>query len=108
MLGLEYGLIGYLDDDMETGIPYALKWYRAPNDFQQSRYFYQHAFYHFIGFAYDPKKEALETMVLIPLWFPTLLFALLLWLVWRKTRGKGPGRGFPVEVGKKAEGPSVP
>ena len=31
-----------------------------------------------------------------PLWFPTLLSALLLWLAWRKTRPMYNGRGFPV------------
>ncbi len=40
-------------------------------------------------------------LVHIPLWFPTLLSALLLWLVWRKTRPKYNGRGFPVEAAGK-------
>ena len=39
----------------------------------------------------------------IPFWFPTLLSALLLWFVWRKTKAKP--RGSPVEVaGAKTEG----
>ena len=38
---------------------------------------------------------------MVPLYFPTLLSALLLWLVWRKTRPKYNGKGFPVEVGDK-------
>ena|GEM_PF-2213164 len=33
----------------------------------------------------------------IPFWFPSLLFAGLLWFVWRQTRQK-IGRGFPVEL----------
>jgi hypothetical protein len=32
-----------------------------------------------------------------PFWFPTLLSALLLCLIWRKTRPKCTGKGFPVE-----------
>ena len=44
-----------------------------------------------------------ERGITIPLWFPTLLSALLLWRVWRKTRPKFNGRGFPVEAaGKEA------
>jgi hypothetical protein len=35
--------------------------------------------------------------VTIPLWFPTLLSAALLWLVWRKTKPRTMGQGFPVE-----------
>jgi hypothetical protein len=101
MLGLECGAIGYVDDDMEIGIPYAWQWFHGPNNFQQFRQVYQHTFYHFIGFAYDPKKLDLTTIVIIPLWFPTVLSALLLWLVWRKTRPAYNGRGFPVEVAAK-------
>ena len=34
----------------------------------------------------------------IPFWFPTTLSAGLLWFVWRMTRAKLIGRGFPVET----------
>jgi hypothetical protein len=34
----------------------------------------------------------------LPLWFPTLLSALLLCHVWRKTRRKHTAKGFPVEA----------
>ena len=37
----------------------------------------------------------------MPLWFPTTLSAGLLWLVWRKTRPKYTGKGFPVEPAAK-------
>jgi hypothetical protein len=58
----------------------------------------------FAGFAGTWKTGAInEERLLVPLWFPTLLSALLLWLVWRKTRPAYNGRGFPVEVaGKEA------
>jgi hypothetical protein len=36
--------------------------------------------------------------VTVPLWFPTLLSALLLWFVWRKTGAKPIGGAFPVEI----------
>jgi hypothetical protein len=39
--------------------------------------------------------------VSVPAWFPTLLSALLLCLLWRKTRPKHTVKGFPVEVGGK-------
>jgi hypothetical protein len=35
--------------------------------------------------------------IAFPLWLPTLLSALLLWLVWRKTRPKLAGNAFPIE-----------
>jgi hypothetical protein len=51
--------------------------------------------YHGIAHAFE---------IVFPLWLPTLLLTLLNWFVWRKTRAKYNGRGFPVEVGKKTEG----
>jgi hypothetical protein len=36
-----------------------------------------------------------------PFWFPTLLSAVLFWLVWQKTRPKYNVSGFPVEVAEK-------
>jgi hypothetical protein len=38
---------------------------------------------------------------MIPLWLPTILSAGFLGLVWRKTRPKFSGKGFPVQVGAK-------
>ena len=64
--------------------------------------FYSDTDYHFAGFACDPVKGRNWT-VIIPLWFPTLLSTLLLWLAWRKIRPKP--QGFPVEVvAAKTEG----
>jgi hypothetical protein len=60
--------------------------------------------YHFvIGTVYC---DATSYSLTVPLWFPTLLSSLLLWLVWRKTRPKYGGRGFPVEVAGKGAGSS--
>ena len=36
--------------------------------------------------------------VAVPFWLLTPLSAILLWLVWRKTRPKVKGRAFPVEL----------
>jgi hypothetical protein len=41
-------------------------------------------------------------LIAIPMWFPTFLSAALLWLLWRKTRPKFNGKGFPVEPSAKA------
>ena len=55
---------------------------------------------HFGGFAYSylswPDHYLL--MVILPLWFPTTLSAILLWFAWRKTGAKRPGGAFPVEA----------
>jgi hypothetical protein len=63
--------------------------------------FYDATPYHLLGFAWQPRilPDDLQ-FVMIPLWFPTLLSALVLWLVWCKTRSKDSGKGFPVEVTK--------
>jgi hypothetical protein len=63
---------------------------------------YGRARYRLAGFAIDPLlspvAEGLGLWLTIPLWFPTTLSAGLLWLVWRKTRPKYTGKGFPVEA----------
>jgi hypothetical protein len=41
--------------------------------------------------------------IIFPFWLPTLPSALLLWFVWRKTRARPVGRGFPVEPAKSGE-----
>ena len=57
--------------------------------------------YHLFGFAYRPHTGPhVMRYLMIPLWFPTTLAAGLLWLVWRKTRPKYSGKGFPVEMGR--------
>lgn len=52
------------------------------------------------GFSvvHDAVKDVYDFwIVTIPLWFLSLLATLLLMLVWRKTRPKYTGTGFPVE-----------
>lgn len=49
-----------------------------------------------IGFRFHHSRRGWSLM--IPLYFPTLLSAFLLWLVWRKTRAKPIGGAFPVEA----------
>ena len=69
---------------------------------------HENARYHFMGFAFDRAGgQALGGLpgwpiwaVWVPLYFPTLLSALLLWFVWRKTRAKPIGGAFPVEPAK--------
>jgi hypothetical protein len=60
--------------------------------------------YSFIGFAWDGDVSvgAFSHMWFVgaPLWFPTAVSLLLLWLVWRKTRWRKPGRGFAVAASR--------
>jgi hypothetical protein len=58
----------------------------------------------FLGFEY--LNLAWGQWFSVPLLYPTLLSALLLWLVWRKTRPAYNGRGFPVEAAGKGIGDS--
>jgi hypothetical protein len=97
ILGLDCGAIGYINNDIEVGIPYAWQWYRGPTNFQEFRQYYRRTSYHFIGFAFDPKKTDFVTVVMIPLWLPTLLSAVLLWLAWHKTKTRPKATGFPIK-----------
>jgi hypothetical protein len=62
---------------------------------------YSHSTYHFAGFAFTP-TDGLQ-IIMVPFYFPTLLSAALLWLVWRKTKPNYNGKGFPVEPTAKAK-----
>jgi hypothetical protein len=54
----------------------------------------------FLGFAYRSGSPfASIGIVIVPLWFVTLMAGVVVWVVWRKTRPKFSGKGFPVEVG---------
>jgi hypothetical protein len=66
--------------------------------------------HHALGFAWEYTNRFFFSLTVItPLWFPPLLSALLLGLVWRKTRRKHATGGFPVgaggAVGKEVKGP---
>jgi hypothetical protein len=57
--------------------------------------------FHFAGFAFvlNDRGHSLA----IPFYFPTILSALLLLFVWRKTKPTYNGKGFPVEPAKAEE-----
>jgi hypothetical protein len=63
----------------------------SQNQFRETKY-------HALGFGLKPSPADPYVYAMIPLWFPTLLSALFLCFVWRKTRHKPPSRGFPVET----------
>jgi hypothetical protein len=88
-------------------------WTLRPPDFMLIEFDYSRAKYHIGGFAYRSDSATWLagfttnlSWIIFPVWFPTLLSALALWLVWRKTRPAYNGRGFSVEVaGKEATKP---
>ena len=76
---------------------------------------YQKTTHHFAGFVVDwPHLEPADHqfhpfwLLVIPLWAPTLLSALLLWFLWRKTKPKDVGRAFPVEIAATTPEKSAP
>ena len=100
ILGLSNGMtVFYLD--RASGLPppgwfcyYALSTPSSPVDL--ARFFagsYACAPFHLLGFSYHPAQKC----VTIPLWFPTLLSASLLWFAGRKTKRKPIGGAFPIE-----------
>jgi len=55
--------------------------------------------HHSLGFAYGEQPSPYHSQIFcIPFWFPTVMFAGFICLVWRKTRPKSGGRAFPVEL----------
>jgi hypothetical protein len=64
-----------------------------------ARSVYAETAHHGIGFAYEFAPHYL--FVVIPLWFPTVVAASLLGLIWRKRRPQYNGKGFPIQVGPK-------
>ena len=54
--------------------------------------------FHFVGFAFDHRHVALNVTALwIPLWFPTVVVAVLLFFSWRKPRLRSAATAFPIE-----------
>lgn len=51
----------------------------------------------FLGFGVVQRLGAPVWVFVIPLWFPTVLLALLSWVAWYKTVERKPAQGFPVE-----------
>jgi hypothetical protein len=108
------GWFGLVHQRIELGYwaierPFAAGWRFYPRiDTSWSGWSYRdaHSTWHFMGFTYDDRIVGRGAT--IPLWFPTLLSALLLWFVWRKTRATPVGRAFPVEVAKSGENPTRP
>lgn len=66
-------------------------------------YYFADAKYRFLGFYFD---IGITQFVSLPLWFPTLLSAGLLWLIWRKTKPNPPGRAFPIDPAGQHPHPS--
>ena len=54
-----------------------------------------------LGLGYEHLPENGEIyVVFVPYWFLILIFLMILFFVWRKTRPQVKGRAFPVEVSK--------
>jgi hypothetical protein len=58
----------------------------------------------FYGGGVPGWPDALE--VVFPLWLPAVVLGLGNWWVWRKTRWKRAGRGFPVELIERSQSPA--
>ncbi len=54
----------------------------------------------FPGFHYFYERTETHTSTLLefPWWFLIIVFSAILYVVWRKTRPRGTGRAFPVEL----------
>jgi hypothetical protein len=92
----------------DNGWPVDIQLHMQPYSSQLWQDWNAQAEYHCGGFAYFPYTKLRSSWEIhIPFYFTTLLSAMLLWLIWRKTRAKYNGKGFPVEVagsGKKVGG----
>ncbi len=54
----------------------------------------------FLGFRYSDRHNMTHTSTRLgaPWWFLIIVFSAILFVVWRKTRPRGTGRAFPVEL----------
>ena len=86
-------LVVWMNPDYDIIFPF---WDYRPGD-SQAYGAYKRAKHHLLGFAYRSSSSR-SWYLLVHMWFPTLLSALLLCFVWRKTRAKPIGGAFPVEV----------
>jgi hypothetical protein len=59
--------------------------------------------YGFPGFRFESERDG-DRFLVIPMWFPTVGFAVCFCWTWRKTRAKAPGGAFPVAVEVDKEG----
>ena len=53
---------------------------------------------HFLGFAFDPLWDEVRSFMILPMWYPTAISALILLFAWRRTRRRKLLKAFPVEV----------
>jgi hypothetical protein len=96
LTGMEWGRIAFrYEPSPEFVAPGGMLFQRAEDIWQRWDLRRPH---HWLGFSYGT-CSGLE--VSIPFWFCSLLLGALLWLLWRRTRPKSIGRGFPVEVGER-------
>jgi hypothetical protein len=107
-LVLEGGAVTYVGDALfiEANDTVAWKWRSRRTDMGLLSAVYSRLDWRFAGFAAGryPVPEG-HRIVVVPLWCVVLPAAGLLWWVWRKTRPRFNGRGFPVEpVGGKEAG----
>ena len=76
---------------------------RSKNDLET--YVEQWNDWQLLGFRFYIDGTYHLRFIQIPLWFPSIVFSIGYWLVWRKTRPKPIGRAFPVELAKESKTP---
>ena len=99
---VENGRMGLLLVDFTSNVDHGLVVLLRPCRPFDWEYWDNKTDYRFLGFSIIP-----WLFVSFPLWFPTLLSALLLWFIWRKTPAERNSRGFPVAPTAKANKPAV-
>jgi hypothetical protein len=96
------GVVHFGDIYMLDAMPVVWDWRMRQPDRDVVRMWYSGCDFGGAGFAYV-RMKGISTMgrVVVPLWFPTVLAAGAVCLLWRRTRGPGEGSGFPVEFDAK-------
>jgi hypothetical protein len=95
---VEFGWIRLLHTTTIYPAP-AWQWYLVSANRRAVQEVYESVPHRFMGFGFMWVRSGGPGGwdVFIPMYFPTLVSALLLWFVWRKTRAMPVGGGFPVE-----------
>jgi hypothetical protein len=91
-------LVGHVKPSIHDGSS-GMRWFFLSPERPVRKPFYGDGVTRFLGFAlWSSPLDPRDWTVWVPFWFPTLLCAGLFFLVWRWTRTRHNGRGFPVDI----------
>jgi hypothetical protein len=75
-------------------------WIHGPARRENSQFVFELCEYKGGGFGLKMAgRDSAYSLIVMPMWLPTLIGGVVVWAVWSQTRGRKAGNGFPVETG---------